>query len=218
MNIDEYRRKYQSNNDFGPGWDAINQRVREIYPTQEPQHWAATPHASIGGPDPLDGISIYKAYDGGAKHLHFVTYGFSNLYYDEKSFGGEFSKFGFELTFRLRPRKGDSDRPPWVYNLMQNIARYVFKSKRWFEEYHFMPAGGPIKQGEETDITAIAFITDPQLGKIDTPHGEVRFLQMFGITTQEFERMKGNELQPEQLFADEAKRNPLFITDLERKS
>jgi hypothetical protein len=217
MNLDEYRRKYPTG-EASPGWDAIDERVHEIYPTQEPQHWAATPHASLGGRDPLDGISIYSTNEGGSKHLHFVTYGFSNLYYDEAAVGGEFSRFGFELTFRLLPPKGDSDRPPWVYNLLQNIARYVFKSGRWFEEFHFMPAGGPIKLDTETDITAIAFVTDPQLGKIDTAHGEVRFLQLFGITTQEFERMKAETLTPEQLFADEAAQNPLFITDLARKT
>jgi len=216
MNIDEYRRKYPSG-EASPGWDAINERLLQVYAAQEPQHWAATPHASLGGPDPLDGISIYKSTAGNANHLHFVTYGFSNLYYDEAAVGGEFSRFGFELTFRLRPPKGDSDRPPWVYNLLQNIARYVFKSGRWFEEFHFMPTGGPIKQGFDSDITAIAFVTDPQLGKIDTPHGQVGFLQVFGITTLEFERLKEESLTPEQLFAEEAKRNPLFITDLARR-
>src|SRR4051812_22643307 len=110
MDIAEYRRKYQENNEVGPGWDAIDQRIHTVYPKQEPEHWAATPHASMGGTDPLDGISIYKSYEGGPKHLHFVSYGFSNLYYDEEVFGGEFSRFGFELTFRLRPPRGDSDR------------------------------------------------------------------------------------------------------------
>jgi hypothetical protein len=217
MDLNEYRRRYQSNDDVGPGWSAIDERVLAVYPNQEPQHWAATPHASLGGPDPLDGISIYTSHEGGPKHLHFLSYGFSNLYYDEEAFGGEFSRFGFELTFRLRPR-GDSGRPPWVYNLMQNLARYVFKSGRWFEEFHFLPCGGPIKQGADSDVTAVAFITDPQFGRIDTPHGEVRFLQMFGITSQEFELLKDSKLEPKQLFADEAKRNPLFITDLARKS
>ena len=33
---------------------------------------------------------------------------------------------------------------------------------------------------------------DPELGKIQTPHGEVQFLQMVGITTDEYELLKQN--------------------------
>jgi Suppressor of fused protein (SUFU) len=214
MKIEEYRSKYSAK-DAAPGWEAIDRQLRTIYSTQEPKHF-------LGGGavknDMLDGVSMYQSQASGVKHQHFISYGFSNLYYDEEAVGGEFSRFGFELTFRLRPFKLDGALPYWVQAVMQNIARYVFKSGNWFEEYHFMPAGGPIRIDAETDLTAIAFVTDPELGVIDTPHGQVRFLQMFGITTQEFERLKADTLTCEQLFADEATRNPLWITDLERKS
>ena len=63
----------------------------------------------LGGPDPIDGISAYSC-DGDIDHLHFITFGYSSLYYDEESVGGDFRKFGFEMTFRLAsnlPPKSD---------------------------------------------------------------------------------------------------------------
>ena len=81
-------------------------------------------------------------------HLHLVTYGFSHLYYDEDHLGKDFSRFGFELTFRLRQDPADDDMPMWAINLSQNIALYVFKSGKWFEPGHYIPANGPIKASE----------------------------------------------------------------------
>ena len=59
------------------GWDAINRECERIYPDQKnPKHYGTLIKWSLGGKDPLDGISIY---DGGACG-HFVTYGMSELY------------------------------------------------------------------------------------------------------------------------------------------
>jgi hypothetical protein len=60
----------------------------------------------LGGPDPIDGISPYQCTDGGIDHLHFITFGYPSLYYDE-AVGKAFSRFGFEMTFRLA-----SELPP----------------------------------------------------------------------------------------------------------
>ena len=185
MKLDEY--KAQFTKDDAPGWLAIDEALKKLYPEQEPKHWAAVPHYSVGGNDPIDGISIYEAEYNGEKYFHFVTYGFSNLYYDEENVGEEFSKFGFELTFRLKPFHLDTEGPGWVVHLIQNIARYVFDSGNWFEPGHYMPANGPLRMGCDTKLTGIAFDLDPELGKIGTPHGEVQFLQMYGITDEEIE-------------------------------
>lgn len=71
----------------------------------------------------------------------------------------------------------------------------------------------------DTDITAIAFVLDPELGKINTPHGEVSFLQMVGITTNEYEQLKQNPKTTEtkKLVEQLQQTNELFITDLKRK-
>ena len=43
-----------------PGWDAIDKAVDVLYPGAEPLHFGTVLKASMGGPDPLDGISIYQ--------------------------------------------------------------------------------------------------------------------------------------------------------------
>ncbi len=209
--------KKQFNEDDAVGWDFINIELAKIYSEQEPVHFAPTLHYALGGEEPLDGISLYKSSKQ-TKHLHFITYGFSELYYDEESAGGEFSKYGFELTFRLKIENED-DNINWVCNLLQNLAKYVFKSGKWFEEFHFIPANGPIRSGFDTDITALAFVIDPELGKIETPHGEVMFLQMVGLTTAEYEALKQNPKtnETQKLIEKLKQTNELLITDLSRK-
>lgn len=216
MNIEEYRRRFKDE-DRSPGWEAIDEALKKIYIDQKPKHWAPALYASLGGDDPLDGISLYESNSGGVKHYHFVTYGFSQLYYDEESVGGDFSKFGFELTFRIKPFELDEGYPTWAINMLQNIARYVFKSGKWFEEYHYLNANGPIRLDTDTNITALAFFTDPELGVIETPHGQVQFLQVYGITGDEFEKLKKSGNDAENIFTSAKALNPIFITDLKRK-
>src|ERR1700750_40498 len=103
MDLETYKATYGSSDDASPGWDAIDRSLKEIYGDKEPlTHWGTVIKYMLGGPDPLDGISVYPSEAGGTPHWHFMSYGFSELYYEENSVGKEFSKFGFELTFRLK--------------------------------------------------------------------------------------------------------------------
>lgn len=219
MTLKEYKSLYEEGDPVG--WEAIDKKLEEIYPNQEARHFAPPIHYMLGGEDPLDGVSIYDSKEQ-TFHRHFVSYGMSELYYNEEAVEGEFSKWGFELTFRLKPYEEDSADPTWVVNLMNNLARYVFKSSKWFEEYHVIPANGPIRLNckHEIDIVGIAFAIDPELGKIQTPHGEVVFLQMVGLTSKEMDRIKASDSVSEEVkkVLDEMKAdNPLLITDLIRK-
>lgn len=217
MDLDEYKKNYEDK-ESTPGWDAIDQALEEIYPNQEPKHVAPVLHYSIGGNDPIDGVSIYRAEYNKKPYFHIVTYGFSELYYNEEAVGGDYSKFGFELTFRIKLCELDDEYPHWAINMIQNIARYVFKSGKWFEPYHYMPAGGQIRLESNTELTGLAFLPDPELGIINTPHGEVQFLQMFGINDKELEKIKTVEKTSEALINQHRNSNPLLITDLCRNS
>jgi len=214
MTLEEYKKQFSE--DDAVGWLSIDKEFDRLYPNQEPKHFAPPIHYMLGGPDPLDGISIYESTKQ-TNHFHYVTYGFSELYYDEEKVDGEFSKWGFELTFRLKPFSEDNETPTWVIPLLQNIAKYVFSSGNWFEELHYMPANGPIRLDTETEITALLFVADPEIEKIQTPHGEVTFLQVVGITTAEFEALKENPETAEELVNKLKENNPLLITDLTRK-
>lgn len=216
MTPEEYKQKFTE--DDAVGWDCIDHCLEKIYPGQQPQHFAPNLHYAVGGEDPLDGISVYES-KAQIPHIHIVSYGFSNLYYDEEAAESEYSKFGFELTFRLKKMPNDNNFI-WACNLMQNLAKYVFKTGKWFDEYHFIPTNSPIRLDYDTDITAIAFVLDPELGQIETPNGNVMFLQMVGLTTYEYEQLKLNPktTETEKLINILKRENALLITDLDRKS
>lgn len=219
MTQKEYKNLFDE--DDAVGWLEIDKVVEGIYGDQKPRHYAPPLHYMVGGEDPLDGVSIYDSQKD-MFHRHLVSYGMSELYYNEEAAGGEFSKWGFEFTFRLKPFAEDGDDPTWVVNLMNNLARYVIKSGKWFEEYHVIPANGPIRLNStaEINIVGVAFVSDPELGKIQTPHGEVSFLQMVGLTANEMNRITSASSAYDEVkkVLDEIKTtNPLMITDLLRR-
>lgn len=214
MTLEEYKKEFSE--DDAVGWLEIDKEFDRLYPGQEPKHFVPAISYMLGGDDPLDGISVYESKKQ-TDHYHFITYGFSELYYNEEKVDGEFSKWGFELTFRLKPFEADNGNPSWAVVLLQNIAKYVFSSGNWFEEFHYMPANGPIRLDTDTDITALIIVNDPEIEKKQTPHGEVSFLQIVGITSAEFDDIKANPGTVEELVNKLKENNPLLITDLNRK-
>ena len=110
MTQKEYKNLFDE--DDAVGWLEIDKVVEGIYGDQKPRHYAPPLHYMVGGEDPLDGVSIYDSQKD-MFHRHLVSYGMSELYYNEEAAGGEFSKWGFEFTFRLKPfaEDGDDRRP-----------------------------------------------------------------------------------------------------------
>lgn len=206
--------------DDAVGWQSIDISLEKNYRDTKPRHYGPLCglHFAAGGSDPIDGASIYDS-DKQEFHRHIVSYGMSELYYNEALAGSEFSKWGFEFTFRLKPFEDDKDDPLWAVQVMNNLARYVFNSGKWFEENHFVPANGPVRLNTDTEITGFVLALDPELGKIDTPHGEVSFLQLVGITENEVQRLKKNPVTTavKELIDELKTNNPLLITDLNRK-
>ncbi|MCD8212894.1 MAG: suppressor of fused domain protein, partial [Campylobacter sp.] len=174
---------------------------------------------ALGGKDPLNGVSVFDC-DERTFHRHIVSYGMSELFYDPESAGNEFSGWGFEFSMRVAPYALDQDagkaknEPYWAMNLMQNLAGYVFESKKWFEAYHFIPANGPLRLDTDTKLTAVIFVPDPKLSEIETPNGKVAFLQMFGIMDSEYEWLLKDPTtdRVKEMASMIDKDNPLFIT------
>ena len=218
MDLETYRATFSK--DDMPGWAAIDEKLAEQYQREADFHFGTIIGFRIGGPDPVDGASIFKRMEP-VPHLHYVGYGMSSLYYDEESAGGEFSKWGFEFTFRLAiaaedmPASDDA-APVWPINLMQSLARYVFETENWFEHLHFIPTNGPIMVDADTKLVAILFCHDPELGSMDTPHGKVDFLQMIGLTQDEVDALFARKYSAADLIEALSQGNPLLITDLAR--
>ena len=216
MLLDQYKKAYPDPDHATPGWDAIDNSLKAIYGDQKPLHWGTVLPMMLGGEDPLDGISAYRCEDGGIPHLHFCSYGFTSLYYDEDAVGCDFSRFGFELTFRLKIEDETPQNPVWVCRLIQNLAKYVSRTGNWFEDNHWIPTNGPIRLQSDTTLVGIAFSSDPRMPRIDTPHGNVDFLQMFGITQKEIDGLGKDRELTKRLLDKHRIENPLLITDLKR--
>ncbi|MCO5166222.1 MAG: suppressor of fused domain protein [Planctomycetes bacterium] len=196
-----------------PGWDAIDAALAEVHGEVEPLHFGTVLKYWMGGPDPVDGISVY-AVDAPRPHWHYVTYGFSELY-EKETDDPATSGYGFELTFRLART---TDEPPrWPLGLLQNLARYVFQSGNVFGAGHHMDLNGPIAMEDEgTLVRAIAFATDPALPARDTPHGRVEFLQVVGLTLDELAAAQA--WNTERFLELLSRAQPLLVTDLSRAS
>ncbi len=220
MTIEQYKTCYGPTDNAAPGWDAIDNALDAVYGDQNPLHWGTAIPYSSGGSDPLDGISAYISAHGGVHHLHFVTYGYSALYYDEESAGADYSGFGFEMTFRLAcPQPVPSEHEfNWVCNFLENLARYVFDSKKVFAHGHWIPANGPIRSESDTDIVGLVFSGDPDLPTIATPHGRVEFVQGFGVTQSEIDDLIAKKRTALEILDEHRRTNPFLITDLNRKS
>ncbi|MFG1857079.1 suppressor of fused domain protein [Actinomadura geliboluensis] len=201
--------------DESPGWDAIDAALRPLYGDTEPYHLGTIHKWALGGPDPLDGISIYARMEP-VPHWHFVSYGMTELYTKESEDPDE-SGWGFEFTFRLARDPAEEKPPVWAANLLQNLGRYVFTSGNWFEAGHHMNVNGPIAADrEDSEIRAVTFVQDPELGEISTPHGKVVFLQVVGLAMEEYDALR--RWNADGLTAALAPHLPLFVTDIDRRS
>jgi hypothetical protein len=195
------------------GSDAIQEKLVAAYGTQEVKHWGTIMRYSEGGPDPLDGISAFQGEN--PPHWHYVTFGFSELN-EKRSSDRDVSGWGFELSFRLKRRKGEKSPPEWPVLLLQKLARYVFNTKTPFDHEHYIRWGGPITKLESTILEALVFAVDPLLGEIETPNGRLKFLDAIAITADEHDFAA--EEGPEQLLARLLPQNPLGVIDIARRS
>jgi len=216
MTPEEFRIKAEDK-EWAPGWDEIEDAFRAVYGDQEPAHFGTviTSRAMFGGNEFLDGYSAYKSEKG---YSHVVTFGMSELYAEEEKLGGEYSKWGYEMTIKLRGIA--PDQCVWAMNMLGNLARYTFQSERWFEPGQYVGSvkdPQPINLGDpESKITALLITNDTEIPTRQTIYGELAFLQLIGITTEEFEAVRNDrDLVPvllERLRAD----YPDLETDMRR--
>ncbi|WP_328331520.1 suppressor of fused domain protein [Kribbella sp. NBC_00382] len=185
----EYLAKAAVEDDWAPGWLAIDAAFDTHYPGITPAHLGTLlpARAMFGGEEYLDGCSIFPSPNG---YQHLLTYGMSTLYVDEESYGGEFSGWGYEMTMKVRA--DGPDDCGWAVSSMSNLARYTYTSKRWFEPFQFISGRGqPLRTDSNTLLTSYLTVPDTEVNGIDTLHGRVDFIQLVGITQPELDWIAG---------------------------
>lgn len=214
MTLEEFKQHAQEVGDWAPGWDAIEECFAKQYPGQEPQHFGTNmvSRAMFGGDQYLDGYSVYDSPKG---YKHIVTYGMSELYTDEEAFGGEYSKWGYEMTIKLA--ENDTEHCMWAINMMANLARYTYTEKRFFEPYQYVAGSGKsLNWDRESAITALIIVPDTEIPGVDTLYGRLDFVQLVGITEPDLQALMADKELAKVLVERMRGDNPMLVTDLNR--
>lgn len=215
----EYVARAAADEEWIPGWEAIDQAFAQRYPGVDPSHIASNmaARAMFGGSEFLDGVSFFPSPNG---YQHLVSYGMTALYADEASHGREYSGWGYEMTMKVRSETAEDAH--WAADVLRNLARYTYTSKRWFEPFQSIGGQGtPIRNGSDSLLTSLLVVPDTEVPGIDTVHGRVDFLQLVGITQSEFawvtaDSTEGHIVRSQRLVAALREDSPLLITDLSR--
>ena len=199
------------------GWDAIVAAFEKLYPQQkDPKHYGVLIPWRLGGPSPLDGVSIY---DGG-DYWHFVTFGLSELYEKETS-DPEWSGFGMEFTFKLRKdttlsKEETENELHCVVGILQDIAKITFENNELFlpNEYLYTGQTEGIDYNQKSNLTGFITIYEPKVKEINTPNGKVEFVEFIGVTDAELKDIIDGKIK----VADLYEKIGSDVTDYNRKS
>ncbi|RDU73368.1 suppressor of fused domain protein [Helicobacter aurati] len=221
MTLEQYKQYAQTNEEWTPGWEAIDAAFESLYPQQKPKHYATNlvSRANLGGDQYLDGYSIYTSLHD---YFHIVTYGMSELYVNEESFGGEWSGWGYEMTFKLNSKNQQDCL--WVFNVLANLAFFTNTKKNFLQNLQFIAGDNkPLDRLSNSSITGMIVVYDTEIPSMDTPHGRLDFLQLVGITQTELEYIANFE--DEDISKKEIQKlidrmqddNPYLVTDMQRE-
>ncbi|TYK52546.1 suppressor of fused domain protein [Actinomadura decatromicini] len=193
------------------GWNAIDAALKDRYGDAERLEWdAPTPYRPMG-PMPMgqfvtNTIAVYPRNEP-VPHWHLIGYALT----------APFEERGYEFTLRVPRLPGESAAPNWAMGHLENLASYVAKSGNDFEAGHYIEFPNPIDPDRPgSAIRAGGFVLDPELGRAETPLGEVAFLQFVGITTDELHAAQSWHV--EGLMTALAPHLPLLLTNMDRLS
>ena len=215
MTKEEFLKRIQEDESYSPGWQAIDDAFEKLYPGQKPDHFGTilTSRAMMGGDEYLDGFSIYTSPKG---YKHLVTYGMTVLYGDEEAFGGEWNGWGYEMTMKLK--EDSTENCMWAINMMSNLARYTYKTERFFEPNQYVKGNGTsLHIGEDSMITALLVVSDTEAEPQMSVYGKTEFMQLIGITESEIQAIIEDPSNVKKLIElMKADGNEDLVTDMRR--
>lgn len=198
------------------GWDAIVAEFERIYPGQtDPKHYGTLISWRLGGPNPLDGTSIY---DGG-NYWHFVTFGLSELY-EKESENKEYSGYGMEFTFKLKKgcynEENKEDELRCIVGNLDNIAKITYEEGELFlpNEYVYTGQTEGIDRFQKSKLTGFITVSDPSVNTLNTPNGKVEFVEFIGVTDSELKAIIDKKIRVRELY----EKLGSDVTDYDRES
>ena len=182
------------------GMEVIDNAVERVYPS-ELIHTNYVPMIrwDLGGPDPLDRVTIY---DGG-DYYKYVTYGLTELY-DKKSKDLKKNGFGMEFTFKLKKDayKDEERELKNVVGILQTLARSTKEDGEIFKPYEYIYTGQTVGMDIERKSNIVGFITIPdrELKPAYSAYGRADFIAFIGVTEQELQAVMKKELTVKELY------------------
>ena len=215
MTKEEFLKRIQEDESYSPRRQAIDDAFEKLYPGQNPDHFGTliTSRAIFGGDEYLDGFSVYTSPKG---YKHLVTYGMTVLYGDEEAFGGEWNGWGYEMTMKLKEDSAENCK--WAIDMMSNLARYTYKTERFFEPNQYVKGNGTsLHIGEDSMITALLIVSDTEAEPQMSVYGKTEFMQLIGITESEIQAIIEDPSNIEKLIElMKADGNEDLVTDMKR--
>ena len=215
MTKEEFLIRLNEDEEYSPGWQAINDAFEKLYPGQNPDHFGTimTSRAIFGGDEYLDGFSVYSSPKG---YKHLVSYGMTVLYGDEEAFGGEWNGWGYEMTMKLKEK--DTESCMWAIDMMSNLARYTYKTGRFFEPNQYVKGSGTsLHIGTDSLITALLLVNDTEAEPQTSVYGKTEFIQLVGITESEIQAIIDDRNNiPRLIELMKADGNEDLVTDMSR--
>ena len=215
MTKEEFLIRLNEDEEYSPGWQAIDDAFEKLYPGQNPDHFGTimTSRAIFGGDEYLDGFSVYSSPKG---YKHLVSYGMTVLYGDEEAFGGEWNGWGYEMTMKLKEK--DTESCMWAIDMMSNLARYTYKTGRFFEPSQYVKGSGTsLHIGTDSLITALLLVNDTEAEPQTSVYGKTEFIQLVGITESEIQAIIDDRNNiPRLIELMKADGNEDLVTDMSR--
>lgn len=215
MTKEEFLKRIESDEEYSPGWEVIDDAFELLYPGQQPKHFGTfvDSRAIWGGDNYLDGYSIYDSKKG---YKHIVTYGMTVLYGDEEAFGGEWNGWGYEMTIKLKEETEENCM--WAIDMLSNLARYTYQSQNYFEPKQYVKGNGKsLHMGIESLITALLIVEDTEVKPQHSVYGKTEFMQLVGITESELQAILADNTNIDKLIElMKADGNSELVTDMKR--
>lgn len=122
---------------------------------------------------------------------------------------------GLELCLKVPRRPEESAPPPWAIGAFRTLVGHaVAAGGPALTSAQVLTLGAPLAPGSE--MASFAFLPEPSIGTVSTPHDEVVALLAVGLTRDE-ERIV-REWSPQALLEVLRELDPLLATDLDRSS
>ena len=182
------------------GMDAIDKEVEGMYPNESLYtNYVPMIRWELGGPDPLDKVTIY---DGG-DYYKYVTYGLTELY-DKESKDQTKSGFGMEFTFKLKKDayKDEEGELKNVAGVLQTLAKATIVDGEIFKPYEFVYTSQTevMDTEQKSNISGFIIVPDKELQSLDTPYGRIDFLALIGVTKEELLAIRKQEITVKELY------------------